>query len=303
MDFRRAEIDHVIPQATPSAEFDALWARHARDTENNGVHGIANLRACCDDCNSTAFKGSIRFSGEQLDILLARSPGVVRAALKFQRKILQSGEFGKSVLVVASARTSEQYELLWDLDVSDALMAVGHRSSRALQGGRAHAIPVFTAPYQIRLATDGKSARLIAAMQLVSGLSASDLATSVVARAVAALDDEVWVAVASSREPIVGANAGTTDWGGASFTVSIGAVQIEGDVVSYSCLVEFGESIAVPVAAQSPDGSTLEDTQSELTVEGYLLIAATAEVGDSPRSSPRVDSVEVEDGDVQVGAA
>jgi hypothetical protein len=56
----------------------------------------------------------------------------------------------------------------------------------------------------------------------------------------------------------------------------------------------------VPVAAQGSDGSTLEDSQSEFTVEGYLLIVAVTELGVHARSSPRVDRIEYVDGEFDI---
>jgi hypothetical protein len=80
------------------------------------------------------------------------------------------------------------------------------------------------------------------------------------------------------------------------FTVSIESVGVADDVVSYSCRIEFDENVAVPVASQSSDGSTLEDSQSDFTVDGYLLIDAVTELGVRARSSPRVDHIEYMDG-------
>jgi 5-methylcytosine-specific restriction endonuclease McrA len=299
-DFRHTQVDHIIPRATPPKDFDALWTKFGRGMPNQGVHALENLRACCTDCNSTAVKGRIQFSDETLDTILAKSPGVAKAALSVQRKILRSGDVGKSAIVLASANTPEHYELLWDLDVSQALMAAVHRASQVLQNGRIHPIPEFTAPYQIQLATDGKSARLLAAMHLASGLSPANLAVAVVESAVARLDEEIATAAVQHRNPIFGANAGTTDWSGALFTVSIESVGIEDDVVSYSCRIEFDQNVAVPIAAQSSDGSTLEDTQSDFAVEGYLSIMASTEFGDHVRSAPCVDHLDYVDGEFDI---
>lgn len=299
-DFRRIEIDHIIPKTTAPADFDELWAKFGRDMPNDGIHAINNLRACCEDCNSTSGKGSIKFSDATLDLHLAKSRGVTKIALRVQRKILLSGDVGRSAIVLAGASTDEQYELLWDLDVNQALMAAAHRASQVLVKGRINPIPVLDAPYRIELATDGKSARLLAAMQLASGLSPTDLAASVVECAVTHLDHKVAAAATERRNPIVGANAGTTDWNGALFTISVESVGIVDDVVSYSCRIDFDENVVVPVAAQSPDGSALEDSQSDLTVEGCIVIAAATELGDFVRSSPRVDRAEYVDGDFDI---
>lgn len=299
-DFRHVEIDHVIPKSTAPDVFDALWEKFGRDMPNDGVHAINNLRACCEDCNSSSGKGSIQFSQTTLDLHLAKSPSITKRALGVQRKILQSGEVGRSAIVLASASTDEQFELLWDPDVNQALMAVAHRASRVLQNGRINPVPVLDAPYRIELATDGKSARLLAAMQLASGLSPAALAASVVECAVAQLDEEIATAAAEGRNPVFGANAGTTDWNSASFTVSIASVGVVDDVISYTCHVEFDEQVAVPVAAQSSDGSALEDSQSDFAVEGYLVIAAQTELGDFVRSSPLVDHVEYVDGEYEI---
>lgn len=296
-DFRHVEIDHVIPKATAPKDFDTKWEKFGRDMPNDGIHAINNLRACCKDCNSSSGKGSIQFSDTTLDLHLAKSPGATKDALRVQRKILRSGDVGRSAIVLASASTDEHYELLWDPDVNQALMAAAHRGSRVLQDGRTNPIPVLNAPYRIELATDGKSARLLAAMQLASGLSPADLAASVAECAVGQLDEEIASAAAGHRNPIFGANAGTTDWNGAVFTVSIESVGVVEDVVSYSCRIEFDERVAVPVAAQSSDGSTLEDSQSDFTVDGYLSIVAMTELGVHARSSPGVDHIEYVDGE------
>jgi len=112
---------------------------------------------------------------------------------------------------------------------------------------------------------------------------------------------EIAAAATERRNPILGANAGTTDWNGALFTISIESAGVVDDVVSYSCRIEFDESVAVAVAAQSPDGSALEDSQSDFTVEGRLVISAETELGDLVRSSPRVDHAEYVDGDFDIG--
>lgn len=267
---------------------------------NDGIHAINNLRACCSDCNSTAGKGRIQFSDSTLDLHLAKSPRLAKDALRIQRKILRSGKVGRSAIVLASASTAEQYELLWDLDVSQAIMAVVHRASRVLENGQTHRIPSLDAPYQIELTTDGKSARLLAAMQLASGLSPADLAAAVVACAVEELDDQIASTAVDHRNPVSGAAAGTTDWNGAVFTVGIESVAVQDDVVSYSCHIELEENIAVSVAAQSSDGSTLEDSQSVFTVEGHISILASTEFGDHVRSSPRVDETTYVDGYVDI---
>jgi 5-methylcytosine-specific restriction endonuclease McrA len=301
-DFRHVEIDHVIPKVTEPEAFDTLWEKFGRDMPNDGVHSINNLRACCKDCNSSSGKGSIEFSDATLDVHLAKSPGVTKDALRVQRKILRSGDVGRSAIVLASATTDEHYELLWDPDVNQALMAAAHRASRVLQGGRTNPIPVLDAPYRIELATDGKSARLLAAMQLASGLSPTDLAASVAECAVGQLDEAMASAATEHRNPLFGANAGTTDWNGALFTVSIESVGVADDIVSYSCRINFDERVTVPVAAQSSDGSVLEDSQSDFTVEGYLLIVAETEFGDHARSSPGVDQIEYVDGELDITA-
>lgn len=299
-DFRHTDIDHVIPEATPLKEFNALWAKLGRAMPNEGVHSINNLRACCTDCNSPGGKGRIQFTDSTLDIHLAKSTRLTDRALVIQRKILRSGDVGRSAIVLASARTDEQYELLWDLDVSQALMAVFHRASQVVENGQTYRLPTVNSPYLIELATDGKSARLLAAMQLASGLSPADLAAAVVDSAVEELDEQIASTAVGNRNPIFGAAAGTTDWNGALFTVSVESVGIEDDVVTYSCRIELDENIAVPVAAQSSDGSTLEDSQSDFSVEGYLIFTATTELGDYVRSSPRVDETQYVDGDVAI---
>lgn len=291
-DFRHTQIDHIIPKSTLPVVFNKLWAQFGHGMANNGIHSINNLRAACADCNSSGDKGSIRFSDHTLDITLAKSPVVTETALSVQRKILRSGDVGRAAIVLASASTTEQYELIWDFDVSQALMAATYRASQILQSSHTQPVAVLTAPYQVQLAHDGKSARLLAAMQLASGLSPADLATAVVERSVEHLDNEIARAGASNRNPLFGANAGTTDWHGASFSVAIDSIEIEDDKVSYSCRVEFVENVSVVVSAQSADGSSLEDTQSDLTVEGHVSVVASTKLGHSVRSSPRVDAIE-----------
>lgn len=291
-EFRRIEIDHIIPKATATKDFNAKWTNFGHGMRNDGVHAITNLRACCENCNSPRVKGSIQFSDTTLDLHLAKSTRISKDALKIQRKILRSGDFGKSAIVLATARTDDQYELLWDLDVSQALMAAFHRSSRVQEKGRTHRVPTIDRPYQIELATDGKSARMLAAMQLASGLSSEDLAEAVVASAVDILDEQLGDAAVERQNPIYGAVAGTIDWTNVLFTTSIESVSIEEDVVSYSCRVEVDDHVTVPLSAQTSDGSSLKDSQMELSFEGALIFTATTSLGDRARSAPAVEDIE-----------
>lgn len=299
-EFRHIDIDHVIPKATGTNDFKTLWTKFGRGMPNHGVHAINNLRACCKDCNSSSGKGSILFSDATLDLHLAKSTRISKDALQIQRKILRSGDFGKSAIVLAGARTDDQYELLWDLDISQALIAAFHRSSQVLENGRPRRVSTVDRPYQIALATDGKSARLLAAMQLASALSPADLAAAVVDSAVEVLNGQIDAAAVGRRNPISGAAAGTTDWNNALFTVSIESVGIEDDVVSYCCRIELEEHVAVPISAQSSDGSSLTDSQSEFSVEGDLFFNATTELGYYVRSWPAVDETEYVGGSVVI---
>ncbi len=291
-DFRHIHIDHVIPRLTKPKTFKKLWARFGHKMANNGVHSIDNLRAACVDCNSSDGKGGIQLSDHTLDITLAKSPRITKKALIEQRRILRSGDVGRAAIVLASASTDEQYKLVWDSDVSQALMAMTYRASQVLENGQTYRLAVLTAPYQIQLATDGRSARLLAAMQLASGLSPADLASAVVERTVERLDEQIAWKGTENRNALFGANAGTTDWNGALFSVSVDSVAIEDDLVSYSCLVEFVENVSVSIARQSSDGSALEDTQADFTVKGHVSLIASTELGQSIRSSPRVHAIE-----------
>lgn len=299
-EFRRIEIDHIIPKATATKDFNAKWTNFGHGMRNDGVHAISNLRACCENCNSPRVKGSIMFSDTTLDLHLAKSTRISKDALKIQRKILRSGDVGKSAIILASARTDDQYELLWDLDVNQALMAALHRSSRVLEKGETHRVPTIDRAYQIELATEGKSARLLAAMQLASGLSPADLAADVAKSAVKVLDQKLEAAAIAGRNQSAGPAAGTTDWSGVLFTVSIESVGIEEDVVSYSCRIELDDYATVPISAQSADGSSLQDSQLELSVEGYLVFTATTELGDLVRTRPSVEDAELFDYDIVI---
>lgn len=132
-DFRETEIDHVIPQSTPDDRFDELWTKFAHGLPNGGVHSIHNLRASCIGCNSSAGKGGILCSPITLDLHLAKSQEISKRALLVQRRILRSGNTGRSAIVLSAASSEEEYELLWDFDVSQAIIAAMYRASQVLR--------------------------------------------------------------------------------------------------------------------------------------------------------------------------
>lgn len=299
--FTDTQIDHVIPQVIPKNEFDLLWQKYSRGMPNRGVHHIANLRACCSDCNSHRIKGRKRFSAATLDLMLEKSASVIEAAHREQRRVRKSGEIGEAIIRVASADTPEAHDLLWDLDLSQAIAASLHEASRRVVTMTQLQVPIYSADYRVELHAEGQVRRLLSGWQIVSGLSLGTLVRGVVERAVDELDEQLAYRVEQSSSGLLrGANAGTTDWRGAEFWVTVDEVLIDTENAVCVCTISVSENVSLISSEQSPDGSELTDEQRDLAIEGSVQVRAFTQVGHDPRTNPRIDDLEVIDSDISV---
>ena len=299
--FTETQIDHVIPKSTPKNEFGALWRMHSRGMPDLGVHHIANLRACCSDCNSARVKGAKRFSAALLDLVLEKSASLIAAAHREQDRIRKSGEIGEAIIRVASADTPEAHDLLWDLDLSQAIAASLHEASRRVVTMTQLQVPIYSADYRVELQAEGQVRRLLSGWQIVTGLSLGALVRGVVECAVDEFDRQLAYRVERSSNGLLhGANAGTADWRGAEFRVAIDEVSIDTEKAVCVCTISVEETVTLMSSAQSSDGSELVDAQWDLAIEGSIQVQASTQVGHVPRTDPRIDDLEVMDSDISV---
>lgn len=295
--FKEIQIDHVIPQDRPRAEFDKLWAQHGGAMANMGVHHISNLRACCRDCNSARLKGKKLFSPSMLDLHLKDSPAVMKQAFRIQKRIRRNGDIGESLVKVATAETNDDYDLLWDSDINQAVLAALHAGSDRFTKSSNPNIHLYIGNREISLHVDDESPRMLAAVQLATGVPASQILVESVLCAIGAANSKAADFASMAYEDFQGVSVGTSDWHPATeFSVSVDDFNIDMHTASCMVTVKFCEYLILPLAMQSPNGERLEDDhQSEqLEVGGTIQISATLQVGHNPTGKSGLD-VEVED--------
>lgn len=284
-DFKDIHIDHVIPQSQTNTEFDKLWTIHGGQMANLGVHHISNLRACCKDCNSARLKGKKVFSSSLLDLHLQNSPSVMKDAFRVQNRIRRNGDIGESLVKVATADAPDEYNLLWDFDLNQAVIAAFHAGSNRFAKGSAESVNLYINNRLISLQMNAERLRMLAAVQLTTGVSVSRLIAESVACAVEVSDAKASELVSMESEDFQGVSVGSSDWDrAAEFIVYVDEFNIDMESASCAVIVKLHEFITLPLAMQSEDGGTLEDSHqsNEMEVLGTIKLIATINTGHNP---------------------
>lgn len=288
--FVGTQIDHVIPQ-TEKVDFNGLWAKIGGSLPNNGVHHISNLRACCSDCNSARIKGSKVLSVHTLDLELQDSEKLMKAAFKVQEDIRRNGDTAESLVKIATSDTTADFDLLWDVDLNQAVIAAFHAGSVRSTVGRNPIVPLYVENRRVSARLDDESLRLLAAIHLVTGVSVSLLLGKAVECGIKIVDDAAAEFASKSYEYFQGASIGTVDWpDNTDFPVSVADFEI--DMQSASCVVtiEVDEDLSLPVSQQSDDGGNLEDQQTQpIRLAGTVQVHATMQVGYNPSGKVGLD--------------
>jgi hypothetical protein len=283
VNFVGTEIDHVIPQ-TEKVDFNSLWAQIGGGLPNNGVHHISNLRAACDDCNSARIKGHKVLSVPSLDLILQNSNKIMEAAFKAQEDIRRNGDTAESLVKVATSNTEDDFDLLWDVDLNQAVVAAFHAGSARIAAGRDPIIPLYVGNRRVSARLGDESRRLLAAVHLLTGVSVSQLLSKAVECGIKTVDDSAADFASRSYEDLQGAVFGTVDWPDhTEIPVSVAEFEIDTHAVSCVVTIPVDEDLSLPVSQQSDDGGDLEGQQTKsVEVTGNVRVHATMDVGHNP---------------------
>lgn len=295
--FVDVQIDHVIPKHLEPDEFAQIWLRTAGELPNLGPHHISNLRGCCTDCNSSRLKGAHVLPDSIIATHLQKSTDLSMQAFAEQKKMRRDRAVGESAVKVTSAETDEDYRLLWDSDLSQALVGTLHYAARVVQPENAQParFGVGDVSYVVRSSLTSDTARLMAAMHLVSGVTTPEIVDAVIPEAIDVLA-EAHRAFAESHYPdYLGANPGEADWVNAEFTVSWSDIEIREESCTVVASVSLDTPISSQIALQSDDGAELIDAVGpECSIDGYASFDVQIGVGDCVYSvSLRDDELEV----------
>ncbi len=295
--FVDVQIDHVIPKHIEPEEFAQIWIRAAGDLPNLGPHHISNLRACCTDCNSSRLKGAHVLPDSILATHFQKSADLSKQAFAEQKKMRRDRAVGESAVKVTSAETEEDHRLLWDSDLSQALIGTLHYAARVVQPENAQParFGVGDVSYVVRSSMTPESARMMAAVQLVSGVSTPEIVDAVMPDAIEVLAEAHRAFAESSYPGHLGANSGEADWVNAEFTMSWSDIEIGEETCIVVASVSLDTPISSQIALQSDDGADLIDiTGPECSIEGHASFDVQIGVGDCVYSvSLREDDLEV----------
>lgn len=295
--FVEVQIDHVIPKHLEAGEFAQIWLRTAGELPNLGPHHISNLRACCADCNSSRLKGAHVLPDPIIATYLQKSPDLSNRAFAEQKKMRRDRAVGESAVKVTSAQTDEDHRLLWDSDLSQALIGTLHYSARVVRPETAQParFGIGDVSYVVRPIGTPETARLMAAVHLVSGVTTPEILDAVMPEALGVLA-EAHRAFAKSHYPDhLGANSGEADWVNAEFTVSWSDIEIGEESCTVVASVGLDTPIGSQIALQSDDGADLVDVAGpECSIDGYASFDVQIGVGDCVYSvSLRDDNLDV----------
>lgn len=283
VNFVGTEIDHVIPK-DEKVNFSSLWTKFGGGLPNNGVHHVSNLRAACDDCNSARVKGSKVLSDYSLDMELQNSSKIMKAAFKVQEDIRRNGDTAESLVKIATSNTEDDFDLLWDVDLSQAVVAALHAGSARIAAGRDPIIPLYVGNRRVSARLGDESRRLLAAVHLVTGVSVSLLLDKAVECCIKTVDDSAADFASRSYEDFQGAGFGTVDWPDHT-EIPVSVAEFEIDMHAASCVVTIpvDEHFSLPVSRQSDDGGDLEVRQTNsIEVTGIVQVHATMDLGHNP---------------------
>lgn len=255
------DIDHILPQHLKPAEFNRLWTALAGNLPNQGIDHISNLRAACKLCNSNRRKGAIVLPDTIIAIHLGHSAGITTKALTEQRKMRRNSAMGESLVHLSTASKRDDFKVLWDPDLNQALLDSLYEASRVLKGD-----PVRRSMWKsgrfVDLTADALKTRMLAALHLVSGVTSDLLLDGFAEYAVDLIQQKFASVVGATYEALRGPDIGEIDWGQTLFAISIDDVTLASDDWSCAVTVSVETMVSAPVTMQSEDGSELVDGQS-----------------------------------------
>ncbi len=274
--FRDSEIDHVLPKSEKvisKSEFERIWRRCAPgDLKNQGVHHISNLRTACRPCNRAHRKGAKVFKDRFYILTFDESAAITSKAHRAQRRLLKNNKMVESLLHVTTASTGSDYETIWDEDLRQALLdTMFEASRRSTAGTQRRELPRLELLTEVSMSAD--VSRTMAALHLVSGVSADTIAQCLVDEATAIVQAKFEPLVRREYLEVLGPDVGYIDWGQTVFEVSIDRVSINDDEWSCEGEVSVDTWVSAPVQVQSQDGGELENGQSaDCDIEGNLWV-------------------------------
>lgn len=267
----QVDIDHILPQHLKPAEFNRLWSALAGSLPNLGIDHISNLRAACKRCNQSRKGGHILPDG-LISTELLRSLAITKKALTEQRKLRRNSAMGESLVHLSTASKRDDFEVLWDPDLNQALFDSLYDASRVLKGD-----PVRRSMWKsgrfVDLTADALKTRMMAALHLVSGVAPDLLLDGFAEYAADQIQQKFASVVGATYEALRGPDIGEIDWGQTLFALSIDDVTLASDDWSCAVTVSVETMVSAPVTMQSEDGSELVDGQSsewEVVAEIYL---------------------------------
>lgn len=277
------QVDHLIPKHLKPTEFDDVWNRLAGDLPNLGPHHISNLRAICSDCNSSRVKGAGLLADGYLSAQLAKSPDHSKRAFAEQAKMRRDRAVGESAVKVTSASGDEDFRLLWEEDLNQALMGTLHIAAEAVDPahGAEHRVMAGDTAVIVRTSMSPDAARLMGAVQMVSGVALTTITEHLLPAAVDAVAERHREFAESTFPDLQGANSGTPDWSTATFVVTWESATIDSETCVCRASVSIEGDVTAPVSLQSDDGSKLIDAVGpDCIIGGYAAFEVTLGVGD-----------------------
>lgn len=277
------QVDHLIPKHLKTAEFNRIWDRVAGDLPNLGPHHISNLRAICSDCNSSRLKGSAVLPDGYLSVQLLKSTKLTKLAFKEQARMRRNRAVGESAVKVTSALEDDDYRVLWEAELSQAMIGTLHIAAEVLdpsQGTDARVIADDVTVF-VRTSMTPDGARLMGAVQLVSGVPLVTITESLVPAAVEVVAESHRGFAESTYQDLRGANSGDADWSNVVFVVTWDSATIDEETCVCKATVTIEGDVSAPVSLQSLDGSELVDINGpDCTIDGSASFEITVGVRD-----------------------
>jgi hypothetical protein len=276
------QVDHVVPKHLSSVDFALTWTAVAGDLPNLGPHHISNLRACCARCNSPRVKGTLVLPNPVLAAELAKSATISEKAFAQQRHMRRNSAVGESAVKVTSADGSDEYKLLWESDLSQALIGTLHAAAAETRPahGNEDRFRVAETSLFVRSSLTPESARLMGAVQLVSGVPLTGLTEALLPAVLDAFSDSFSRFAESAYPESHGANSGDVDWTNALFIVSWDSATIDESTCVCSVTVAMDNEVSAQVAVQSGDGGELVDAAApDCIIDGFARFEIHVEVG------------------------
>ena len=190
---------------------------------------------------------------------------------------------GESAVKVTSAAVDEDFRVLWEEGLSQALMGTLHMAAQAIEpsSGAESLVMAGETAVILRTSMSPDAARLMGAVQLVSGVPLVRITESLIPDAVEVVAESHREFAESTFPDLRGANSGTTDWSTATFIVTWESATIDEQICVCRASVALDGEVTAPVSLQSENGDELIDISGpECVVDGYAFFEVTVGVGD-----------------------